>query len=90
MVPPLYYFEVFLETDPKNFTKAPLAPIYTNFEGGARAEKTRFFLSKFSNASKNAFLVLFFQNFASGAEILAKTGSFYSAHSALGYLEKSI
>ena len=33
----------YLLTDPKNFLKAPLAPIYTNFEGGARAEKTQFF-----------------------------------------------
>ena len=29
------------------FLKAPLAPIDTNFEGGARAEKTRFFGQKF-------------------------------------------
>ena len=27
--------------DPKKFLKAPLAPIYTNFEEGARAEKVR-------------------------------------------------
>ena len=26
-------------TDPKNFVKAPLAPIYTYFKGGARAKK---------------------------------------------------
>ena len=30
-------------TDLKIVLKAPLAPIYTNFEGGARAVKTRFF-----------------------------------------------
>ena len=29
--------------DLKIFLKAPLAPIYTNFEGGDRAEITRFF-----------------------------------------------
>ena len=33
----------FLMMDPKNFIKEPSAPIYTSFEGGARAEKTRFF-----------------------------------------------
>ena len=33
----------FLVTVPKIFLKAPLAPIYTNFETEARAEKTRFF-----------------------------------------------
>ena len=36
--------------DPKNFLKALLAPIYTNIEGGARAEKTHFF----QNFSKSA------------------------------------
>ena len=45
-------------TDPKNFLKAP---IYTNFEGGARAEKTQFFWSKFSKKClKTPFLTLFF------------------------------
>ena len=33
--------------------------MYTNFEGGARAEKTQFFGQNFGQ---------FFQNFASGAE----------------------
>ena len=39
----------FLAMDPKNFLKEPSAPIYTNFWGGARAEKTRatFFSQKF-------------------------------------------
>ena len=38
-----------LVTDPKIFLKAPLAPIYINFEGGgeAPAEKTRFFGQNF-------------------------------------------
>ena len=36
--PPLYYFEISIFGNrPKNFLKAPWAPIYTNFEGGARA-----------------------------------------------------
>ena len=30
----------YLATDRKHFLKAPLAPIYTNFEGGVRAKKT--------------------------------------------------
>ena len=33
----------YLVTDPKNFLKAPSKPIYINFEGGARAKKTRCF-----------------------------------------------
>ena len=37
----------FLVTDHQIFLKAPLAPIYTNFEGGARAEKLDFW-TKFS------------------------------------------
>ena len=32
----------YLVEDPKNFLKTPSAPIYSNFEGGAR-QKTRFF-----------------------------------------------
>ena len=47
-------------TDPK-VLKAPLAPIYTNFEGGARAKKTHLFLPNFSkNASKRLFGLFFF------------------------------
>ena len=42
-------------TDPKIFLKAPLAPIYTNFEGERAPKKTRFFLSKFFG-----FLTVFF------------------------------
>ena len=43
--PPLYYFRIsiFGWLTLKFSLKAPLAPIYTNFEGGARAEKTQFF-----------------------------------------------
>ena len=65
----------FLATDPKIFLKAPLAPIYTNFEGGARAKKTQFFGQNFPKSPKNAFFGLFFQNFACGAKIFAKTGT---------------
>ena len=51
-------------------------PIYTNFEGGARAEKRGDFLVEiFQKVLQNAFLA-FFRNFACGAENFAKTGSF--------------
>ena len=42
--------------------------------GGARAEKTQFFGQIFQKVPKNAFFDLFFQNFACGAQILAKIG----------------
>ena len=45
--PPLYYFEISIFC-PKNFLKAPLASIYTNFEGGASAKKNAILRSKFS------------------------------------------
>ena len=44
-VPPLNYLEISIfgyPTEPKNFLKAPLAPINSKFEGGERAKKTRF------------------------------------------------
>ena len=45
-------------TDLKIFLKAPLAPIYTNFEGGARAKKnvnlrSKFLLFKFDCGAEN-------------------------------------
>ena len=45
---------------PRIFLRAPLAPIYTNFEMGTRAEKAQFFWSKFSKKNKNSFFGLFF------------------------------
>ena len=59
----------FSVTDPKVFLKAP---IYTNFERGARAD---FLVKIFQKLPKNAFYGPFFQNFACGAENLAKMGS---------------
>ena len=51
-----------------------MAPIYTNFEGGARAKKTQ--LGQiFPQSAKNACFGLLFQNFACGAETLPKTGT---------------
>ena len=42
-------------TDPKNFPKAPLAPIYTNFEGGARVKKkTQFSGQNVPKSAQNA------------------------------------
>ena len=64
----------FWPTDPKIFLKAPLAPIYTNFEG-ERAPKNAIFLSKFfKKCPKTAFLTVF-QKFACGADNLAKIGA---------------
>ena len=74
----LWYFKEiqFWPTNLKIFLKAPLAPIYTNFEGGARAKKKRNFSVKvFQKVPKNAFFGLLFQNFACGAENFAKIGT---------------
>ena len=50
----------FWPTDPKIFLKAPLAPIYTNFEGECAQKKKRDFLSKFfEKCPKTAFLTSF-------------------------------
>ena len=50
----------FWRTDPKIFLKAPLAPIYTNFEGEHEPKKNAFFLSKFfKKCPKTAFLTVF-------------------------------
>ena len=58
-VHPLYYFEM---TDPKNFLKAPLAPIYSNLEGESAPKKKRDFLGKiFQKVSKNAFFTCLFK-----------------------------
>ena len=40
-----------------------MAPIYTKFEGGTRAEKTRLFGKSFQKVPKNTFLACFFKNF---------------------------
>ena len=67
----------FLVTDPKNFLKASLGPMYTNFEGERDPKKHDFLVNIFQKVPKNASIGLFFlQNFASGARNLAKTGNF--------------
>ena len=51
-----------------------MAPIYTNFEGERAPKKTRFFCQNFSKSAQRR-LFDFFQNFAGGAEKLAKKGA---------------
>ena len=64
-----------MATDPKSFLIARSAPEYTNFKRGERAEK------------KAILVCFFFQNFACGAENVAKKKGYFSA---LGELGKSI
>ena len=45
----------FWRTDPKIFLKAPLAPIYTNFEGERAPKKTKFFVKNFQKVQKRLF-----------------------------------
>ena len=54
-----FFFDTFSDihfwpTDPKIFLKAPLAPIYTNFEGGGgeRAKKNAIFCQIFSKSAQ--------------------------------------
>ena len=42
----------FWPTDPKIFLKAPLAPIYTNFEGERAPKKRDFFCQNFSKIAR--------------------------------------
>ena len=72
--------------DPKSFFKAPLVPMYTNFEGVARAEKRNFLVKNFQKLPKNAFFACFFFNILPAAQKLARPVFF----SPLGELEKSI
>ena len=57
----------FWRTDPKIFLKAPLAPIYTNFEGEREPKKTQIFCQNFSKSAQKASLT--------GAENFAKIGA---------------
>ena len=68
-----YFLKIhFWPTDPKNSLKAPLGPIYTNFEGGARAEKTQFFYKNFQKVPKNALFGLFFKTSPAAPKIWPK------------------
>ena len=52
----------YLVTDLKIFLKVLSAPIYTDFERGARAKKTRFFGQNCPKKPKNAFWPVFIKN----------------------------
>ena len=52
----------FWPTDPKVFLRAPMAPIYTNFEGERAPKKTRFFFKIFQKVPKNGSFDCFFKN----------------------------
>ena len=49
----------FVVTDPKIFLKAPLAPIYTNVDGGERPKKRDFLVKIFQKVPENVFFCLF-------------------------------
>ena len=61
--------------DPKHFPKAPLAPIYTNFEGAVRRKNAIFWSKCSKNCPKRFLACFFFQNVACGAENLDTTGT---------------
>ena len=46
--------------DPKNYLKVPSAPIYTNYEGGARRKIANFLFKVFQKVPRNALFGLFF------------------------------
>ena len=70
-----YYLRYqFLVTDPKFFLKTPLAPIYTNFEGGAHAEKTHFLFKFSKKCLKTPFLGYFFKILPAVQKIWPKQG----------------
>ena len=65
----------FWPIDPKIFLKAPLAPIYTNFEG-ERAPKNAIFCQNFPKSTRKRLLYLFFFKVCMRLKKLAKTASF--------------
>ena len=67
----------YLMSGPKNILKAPMAPIYTTFEGGARA-KNAIFWSKLHNKclKMRVFQGLFFKILPAAQRILPKPGLF--------------
>ena len=52
---------LFLAIDPRNFQKALLAPVYTNFEGEHAPKKTAFLVKSFQKVPKTPFLACFFK-----------------------------
>ena len=85
--PPFSTFQEihFWPSDPKIFLKAPWAPIYTNFEGEERAEKTQFFGQNFPKCLKTLFLDSFFKILPAAQKIWPKQG----LNRAKGELEES-
>ena len=81
-----FYKINFLPTDPKMFLKAPLARIYTNFEGERAPKKRDFFVKIFQKVPKNGFFDLFFSKICLRRRKFGQNGPF----SALEELEKSI
>ena len=59
----------FWPTDPKIFLKAPLAPIYTNFEGERAPKKCNFFVKIFQKLPKNGCFDCFFKNLPAAHKI---------------------
>ena len=70
-VPPFDTFSEihFCPTDPKIVLKAPLAPIYTNFEGERAPKKRDSFVKIFQKVSKNGFLDCYFKNLLAAQKI---------------------
>ena len=62
----------FWPSGPKIFLKAPLAPIYTNFEGERAPKKRNFFDKIFQKVPKNGFFDCFFKNLPAAQKILPK------------------
>ena len=83
----LFYNIHFSRTKIKVFLKAPLAPIYTDFERGARAKKSIFFCQIITkSAQKRVFGHRCFYNLPALQKILAQNG----LYSVLGMHGKSI
>ena len=62
----------FWPTDPKIFLKAPLAPIYTNFEGERAPKKRDFFCQNFQKLPENGFSDCFFPKKKKGRQNFGK------------------
>ena len=86
MVTKSNYLQQLLVTDPKIVLKAPSAPIFTNIEGGARAEKRIFFSIFFKKCLKLTFSACLFKIMPAAQKFWPKQGLF----SALAELEKLI
>ena len=66
----------FLVTDTETFIKAPMAPIYTNFEGEARQKKPDYLVKISKKSLKRLFGVFFFIFLSAAQNIWMKQGLF--------------